>query len=200
MKKLLLSLSLSFFMTAMLAQSSHLITASGNNYTPDTIVAQVGDTIKFNVGSAHPTVEVNSATWNSNAATPLGGGFDFPSGDGSFVIGQAKTYYYVCETHISSGMKGVIIANTVGAENERILSEINLYPNPVDTELRFELLADPGIESATIINPMGQKMMKIQMDATTPSQSINVEKLTPGAYFLLIKQGNTSKELRFVKQ
>tara|TARA_B100000683_G_scaffold211044_1_gene205728 strand:+ start:17906 stop:21238 length:3333 start_codon:yes stop_codon:yes gene_type:complete len=82
-------------------------------FTPDTLVCFVGDTVTINPGGYHNAVEVDDSTWMSNG-TNSNGGFNIPLGtpSGSFVIDQAKTYYYVCTPHVTLGMKGVIISSS----------------------------------------------------------------------------------------
>ena len=82
-------------------------------FTPDTLVCFVGDTVTINPVGYHNAVEVDDSTWMANG-TNSNGGFNIPLGtpSGSFVIDQAKTYYYVCTPHVTLGMKGVIISSS----------------------------------------------------------------------------------------
>ena len=81
------------------AQQSFTVTASGLKFNPDLINAKIGDMITFSVGSSHPVLQVDEATFNSNGKTPLSGGFSFPSGSGTFTAIAAGTIYYVCTNH-----------------------------------------------------------------------------------------------------
>ncbi len=92
MKRVLLTLVLAFSLSIAMAQTTHTITASGLIYSPDNISVSVGDTVVFNVTSAHPTLEVSQATWQANGTTALPGGFDYPGGSGKLYIANAKTY------------------------------------------------------------------------------------------------------------
>ena len=51
--------------------------------------------------------------WTANDTT-YNGGFYLALGcpGGYFIADSARTYYYVCQPHADSGMKGVIIANS----------------------------------------------------------------------------------------
>ena len=97
----------------LFSQSHYTINVSGMTFTPDTLVCLVGDTITINPGGYHNAVEVDDSTWMTNG-TNSNGGFNIPLGtpSGSFVIDQAKTYYYVCTPHVTLGMKGVIISSS----------------------------------------------------------------------------------------
>ena len=111
--KLLLLITFIFLLNNLFSQSHHTINVSGMTFTPDTLVCLVGDTITINPGGYHNAVEVDDSTWITNG-TNSNGGFNIPLGtpSGSFVIDQAKTYYYVCTPHVTLGMKGVIISSS----------------------------------------------------------------------------------------
>jgi len=90
--------------------TSYTIKTIGMSFSPDTIICDVGDTINFILGGYHNAVEVSDSTWLANGNTS-NGGFSFGYGaTGMFIPDQCHTYYYVCQPHASSGMKGVIIA------------------------------------------------------------------------------------------
>lgn len=196
MNKTLLSILLSFVFATAVAQTSHTILATGLNYSPDSLVVTVGDTINFAVGGSHPTLEVDQSTWNSNGTTPKNNGFDFPSGTGSFVVSSAQTYYYVCTNHIGSGMKGKIIAQAMSQE-EQILEEWSVYPNPVQNKLNVNLQNPDAIDNMAIIDMRGRKLKEIE---SGKARDIDVSSLQNGMYILLIKQGNTAKRMRFIKR
>ena len=91
--------------------TSYTITTVGMSFSPDTIVCDVGDTINFILGGYHNAVEVSDSTWLIGGTTS-NGGFSFGYGaTGMFIPDDCHTFYYVCQPHASSGMKGVIIAH-----------------------------------------------------------------------------------------
>jgi len=92
---------------------SQTILTNGTSFTPDTIVVNVGDTITFNLGGNHNAVEVDESNWIANDTTYNGGFYIGFVGTGTFIPDSVKTYYYVCQPHADSGMKGVIIVNSV---------------------------------------------------------------------------------------
>ncbi|MDC0204673.1 redoxin domain-containing protein, partial [Flavobacteriales bacterium] len=92
--------------------TSYTITTIGMSFSPDTIICDVGDTINFILGGYHNAVEVSDSTWIAGGSSPLFGGFSFGYGaTGMFIPDDCHTFYYVCQPHASSGMKGVIIAH-----------------------------------------------------------------------------------------
>ncbi len=110
MKKFLLLLGITVFCPVLQirAQDTYTITSSGYSFVPAELNVVVGDTVIFNVGSAHTARQVSMATWYADGTDPLTGGFDFTTGSGVFVPMQADTVYYVCSYHVSLGMKGKI--------------------------------------------------------------------------------------------
>ena len=91
--------------------TSYTIKTLGMSFSPDTIICDVGDTINFILGGYHNAVEVSDSTWLANGNTS-NGGFSFGYGaTGMFIPDDCHTFYYVCQSHTSSGMKGVIIAH-----------------------------------------------------------------------------------------
>ena len=92
------------------------------SFSPDTIICDVGDTINFILGSNHNAVEVDSLEFIS-AGNSSNGGFNFNYGSsGVFIPSLAKTYYYVCQSHVLAGMVGVIIVNNLGCTNSTALN------------------------------------------------------------------------------
>jgi plastocyanin len=91
--------------------SSYVITTNGMSFSADTIVCDVGDTIVFILGGYHNAVEVSDSTWLAGGTTS-NGGFNIGYGQiGMFIPDDCHTFYYVCQPHVSLGMKGVIIAH-----------------------------------------------------------------------------------------
>jgi len=94
------------------------VTTSGFTFSPDTVTINVGDSVCWSgLSTVHNVVEVNQTNWNSNMDNPLPGGFfsgsigavatfSFPFAGPMYPPG---TYYYICENHIGSGMKGRVI-------------------------------------------------------------------------------------------
>lgn len=200
MKKLVLTLAFTISVTIALAQTTHQVTNQSLAYVPQTITVNVGDTVEFKVGSTHPTLEVSQATWQADGTTALAGGFSVPSGNGKVFIATAKTYYYVCTNHVSAGMKGTIVANSIG-QDENKLVEIEIFPNPVGEVLNFSLNLDEDLKTATIYDLSGKAVKSLDLTTSTDQvRSFNISELTAGSYILKIENGNTAKEIRFVKK
>ena len=86
------------------------ISTSGMNFVPDEVTCNIGDTIQFVMSNSHNAVEVSQLNYENNDSEALQGGFNVDYGETSFFIPtEAKTYYYVCQPHVNSGMIGKII-------------------------------------------------------------------------------------------
>ena len=201
MKKLVLTLAFTISVTIAMAQTTHQVTNQSLSYVPQTITVNVGDTVEFKVGSTHPTLEVSQATWQADGTTALAGGFSVPSGNGKVYIATAKTYYYVCTNHVSAGMKGTIVAQGTVGQEENKLVEIEIFPNPVGEVLNFSLNLDVDLKAATIYDLSGKAVKTLDLTSSTDQvRSFDISDLTAGSYILKIENGNTAKEIRFVKK
>lgn len=199
MKKSILTFTFCIILISVSAQTRHVINSSGLEYTPDSLVVMVGDTIEFDVGASHPTNEVTQGTWQSNG-TSGNGGFNFPNGQGEFVAQAQGTLYYVCQNHVSSGMKGrIFVTPGIGTE-ERTLSQLEAYPNPVNENLFIKMDINPLVEEAGIYSLQGQLVKAVELQNLSDQQRINTASLPKGAYILQIKNGNTARQIRFLKQ
>ncbi|NJK87880.1 MAG: T9SS type A sorting domain-containing protein [Bacteroidales bacterium] len=190
MKKLYFYLLSSVIIFSLNAQISHQITNSGLNYTPAELTVQQGDTVIFNVGSFHPTLQVSESTWNSNGSTALEGGFDFPDGTGTIIIENTETIYYICTAHISSGMKGVIMVNPATSITQSNVSyEPEIYPNPVtgdEIKIKFRKGVPNELQIA-LYDLTGKKVvppLQIVSDGNNEVVTVQFIDLQPGLYFI----------------
>lgn len=189
MKKIYLFLILTLALqTFASAYTSHTITTSGLTFSPDSIQANVGDTIIFNVNFAtHPLQQVSSTTWAADQATPLAGGFSATSGTTfSVVMTQPGTVYYVCTMHVSLGMKGRIFVSGMNGVNDIVSTTTMAYPNPADQLLHIDP-ASSGYFSYTITDLSGRDVL--QGKEYQPAQSslaVNISDIATGNYILSV--------------
>lgn len=201
MKKTLLSLILAAGLSLAYGQTSHSIGNAGNVYIPDSIMANVGDTVIFNVGPTHPTAQTTQSTWLANGTMAMAGGFDFQNGAGSFVIASTQTLYYVCQNHVASdNMKGRIFVQNPASSPEDILTEVSIFPNPVEDALGMKMKYDRDLKDISIIDMGGKTVKRLSLTAGALEHSFDVSDLKAGSYILKIENGSTAKEMRFVKK
>ena len=84
--------------------------------------------------------------------------------------------------------KTIAIRQSIGKNN------LKVYPNPTTTVLTIE--HTPSVETLEIVNPMGQVVKTIQVNAESLQTDITTTELTNGIYFLRV---NRSEMIRFVK-
>lgn len=94
--------------TLLSAQTVHVVSNDGLDFSPDEITITVGDTVDWQIGGSHNVVQVSQTTYNANEATALDGGFEVSFGGGRLVFDSVGTFYYVCNPHASLGMKGIV--------------------------------------------------------------------------------------------
>lgn len=171
----------------------HVITTSGLQYSPDMVMAQVGDQVVFNVAfSSHPTVQVSEATWNANGATPMPGGFNQTSGTTfTITLVDTSTVYFVCRAHVGAGMKGMIMVSTPTATRSLVATQ-PAYPNPASLELT--LPEGMGSGMARILTAAGQEVLSRTVESG--QRSLPLAGLPPGCYVLLLND----RSLRFTKE
>lgn len=89
------------------------VTTNGLTFSPSTITVSVGDTVTWTGLSTHTVTQVDSGT--STTRTTNG----FRSGDAGAVttfsktfdaatVGTKTTFFYICEPHGASGMRGQV--------------------------------------------------------------------------------------------
>ncbi len=99
-------------------------------------------------------------------------------------------------------MKGQIIAQNVSVDSdEHKLVEIEIFPNPVGEVLHFSLNRDEDLKTAVIIDISGRVVKTLDLtEGNDMIRSYNISGLQAGSYILKIENGNTAKEIRFVKK
>jgi len=127
----------------------------GITFSPSTLTINQGDVVTFTLNSIlHNAIEVSQATYTADGITPLSGGFSVPFGATSFSVGQLSvgTHYYVCENHVTLGMKGIIIVQgTLAVPETNLQKEVLIYPNPAKDYLTVQY------------NPSGSDVIELKL-------------------------------------
>ncbi len=207
MKKIYVSFVLSLLSSyIMVAQSTYEIKAQGLTYNPTALSVLVGDKVVFNAGSTHPVLEVNQETWNANGSAALDGGFSFPGGSGEIVFQSPGIYYYICTSHIASGMKGTIEVNeiTTSLEISHLNQELTLFPNPLyGNYLRILYQADKERHvNVRLIDINGRNAMEIADFHIIRGENdfvIETKNIKPGVYFFEMSGSDLHLNTRILK-
>ena len=161
------------------------ITNSGNKFTPASVTISYKDSIFFQIGSMHNVIEVSASIWEVNEASPLPGGFQFPFGGGLLTPSKLTegTHYYVCEPHVTLGMKGTIIVlgPTSTFQNVPLVS-LSLFPNPTHDLLSINISPDLAGSSFSVFDVAGKEVLTGIFNKG--ENELTVESLYPGIYFL----------------
>ena len=99
------------------AATTTIVSVSGLTFISDDITIEEGDSVMWTGlqnGVGHNVAEVDESDWNANNNAYNGG---FRSGVAGAVssfletFNAPGTFYYICQPHIASGMKGKITVN-----------------------------------------------------------------------------------------
>lgn len=201
MKKIYSVILLSIFAIGMKA-TSYTITISGFAYTPSTLNVLVGDVVTISASGNHPLAEVSQATWNAAGTATLSSGFGNKTSNFTFTITAATDIYYVCTNHVGSGMKGKILAGTVGVKEETdAISNISLFPNPAKNQFSVKFNSTDNVNvTAKIYSICGQEIESLVMNkefnggVTTLNFDLQ-NRIPAGVYFLQLNY-NSKKVTR----
>jgi plastocyanin len=199
MKKIIL---LGLFSMALLTQKAGAtiwtITTPGLSFSPSTVTITLGDTIMFNIGGSHNAVEVSQATWMANGSTS-NGGFILPFGGGMYIPTQVKTYYYVCQPHSSSGMKGQIIVNSsTGIPPVDAADKIfYFHPNPCADKTYIHTGLGDGISNMVKVFDVTGKLVLTIQNARN-NHVLETGRLNNGIYFVEIRSESYRRTTKLV--
>ncbi len=154
MKKSLLLFSAIFFLALRSFATVHIISVGNYTFSPTTISANVGDTVKWvwqygSHNTTSTTIPGGAATWSSalNSSTT----------SFSYVPTVGGTYNYECTFHASMGMTGIInVAGGAGVSQVNKTPIINVYPNPVAQSLHIQFNSEGSSVTITLTDMNGK--------------------------------------------
>ncbi len=185
--------------------TTYTVAASGTSFSPNTLSILVGDMVVF-TGQAggHPTAQVDATTWAANGTTPMGSGWGVKSANFTFTATTAGTIYYVCQNHVSLGMKGTITVNAVGInESTNNLLSFNLFPNPAQNDVKIGFSLNEATDvSVKMFNVLGQEVSVLTPSSSFAQGNYNLSynlpaTLSNGTYFVVVSANdkNLTKKL-----
>ncbi len=201
MKTLFLSFIIFFAGISLYAQQTFTISTAGFTFSPSLINAKTGDKIEFSVGSMHPVIQVSEASFLSNSKEELSGGFSFPSGIGTITLSEPGVIYYVCENHVSSGMKGKIeVSQSTGISKESASPGFEIFPNPVDDYLNIINRGGSQPQKMNVFDISGKNVLKAESHETADNKTlVDVKGLRKGMYFVSVSYVDKTYTRKFLK-
>ncbi len=193
MKKLytILALMLSF---SQAHAALHIITVSDNQFTPATLNAECGDTVKWVWESGIHT------TWSTSI--PAGADLWFEQIDSfdttySYQVSLAGTYDYYCYNHpMMTGSIIVTCPTEIASQSDNFSSLV--YPNPFENNLTIET---PDATLISIYTITGEKIKTIILTEGQTKTEIITRDMAPGIYLCaILKEGVLIGKRKLMKQ
>lgn len=161
--------------------TTYNIKTIGETFDPDTVYANIGDTINFIIGAGYDATEISQTSYTTNVFASYPGGFSFSSGNFDFIVDSAKTYYFASSLHLNSDqMKGVIISGGLSIATIENNLSVYFYPNPVKDFIQLETGVDENY-LISIIDVYGKIIFKKTMNA---NRLLDLTFLKSGTYYL----------------
>ena len=161
----------------------HIITVSNNQFTPATLNAECGDTVKWVWESGDHTTWSNSIP---TGASPWVESINSIDTTYSYQVNEAGTYNYLCYFHLM--MTGSIIVTCpteIASQSDNFSSLV--YPNPFENNLTIET---PDATLISIYTITGEKIKTIILTEGQTKTQINTRDMAPGIYLCaILKKG-----------
>lgn len=205
MKKILFSFIFTIFIVSNSFATIRTVNVSNFSFTPSTVNAFVGDTIKFQFvsGSHTTTCDGTNGTTRPAGAAPWNANISSGSPTFLYKITVAGNYHYVCLPHAPS-MAGDIVATVSGVNSISSLADVfslsQNYPNPFNptTKINFSI-AKAGFVSLKVYDILGNEVSSIvneQLSQGAYSVDFNGSALSSGVYFYRIRTSDFSEVKR----
>jgi Secretion system C-terminal sorting domain/Copper binding proteins, plastocyanin/azurin family len=142
------------------------------------LTIQQGDTVEWTWrdGLTHTVTNITGSQEDFDSGTITGEGMTF-----SFTFAEIGTNPYECQIHPGS-MNGTITVEESLGVDEVFLKNLQLFPNPVDTELT--LFSIFKLESYIIYDFAGRKVISGRGEGNFTS--INMNAFQAGVYFVAV--------------
>jgi plastocyanin len=200
---LLIGLVCGLFTTAY--STTYHIVNNGTTFSPNVVTAMVGDTVVFALGSNHNMVEVSETSWNANDSV-YNGGYRLGFSGGKIILTSIDTIFFVCAPHAHLGMKGKIFVTAFTPLHEVVNNTdilLNVFPNPVIDQLTVSFYVPRNTAVNIDLLDISGKVVKHLLSGEFPvgsnTETINVNDLNPGLYFVKYNVGNQSSNVRVLK-
>lgn len=159
-----------------------------------------------NINGIGARVEIETPGGKQIRDVRSGEGFEFMSsltthfGLGTFTTINSITIYwpsgtvdYIANPAINT-THNITEGTFLGIE-DKSLTDVNIYPNPVDDQLNIKTSADVINKIATVFDINGKRVLNLKLKSTT----IDVSSLTSGVYFLRLESEGKTMKRKFIK-
>jgi len=145
MRKTLLLLAIAYLATNVATATTHTVTVADFQFTPSSLTAHVGDTVRWIWNSGDHTttsgvIPAGAAAWDSPMSST--------STTFSYKVTVAGTYNYVCTPHAPMMAGTITVQSAASVHPAQAQAIFQLYPNPAAGSLHIEF-SDPQ-QQATI--------------------------------------------------
>ena len=127
--------------------------------------------------------------------------FSFENGDTITGLSENTTYYWQIVTYNCFGSTSSSIwsftTGTTASVDDYDSKLFSVFPNPVVDILSIE--GNAPIDNIEVVNQLGQSVIKIERNSIT-NNTINLNKLNTGIYFVRFKSNDTIETLQIIKQ
>ena len=161
----------------------HIITVSDNQFTPATLNAECGDTVKWVWESG------NHTTWSTSVPAGANSWVEYINSTDttySYQVSLAGTYDYTCYFHaMMTGSIVVTCPTELTSLGDNYFSLV--YPNPFENNLTIET---PDATLISIYSLTGEKIKTIILTQGQTKTEINTRDMIPGMYLCsILKEG-----------
>ncbi|OJW84398.1 MAG: hypothetical protein BGO69_11645 [Bacteroidetes bacterium 46-16] len=182
----------------------HVIEAGPNQtfvFTPDSLTAELGDTIKWVWKAAtHTTTSDAGVGGIPAAAVPWDAPLNATDSTFMYVPAVVGEYNYHCTFHVSMGMVGkfVVIAPT-SVINVASAPGIKVVPNPAYDEFSLTIGPDASVDLLDITGKLIRHLQAVSGSST--GQHYRTDNISGGMYLLRIKTGGSvfTEKLQVIK-
>lgn len=198
MKKHMLPI-LVLFAGTLQAQNTHDLEVKNDQFMPEFLVVEAGDSIALQLTAGHTLTEVSAATFRANGIVPNGGlrigaglGHGFQGTDAdrtTFTLNEPGDHYFVSEGTSGAPAKTHILV--IPSKNTGITATVDrskptVFPNPADDQVRFG--AHGHLEMMTV-EAFDQGGRRVLHSVVRGNEPLNLRSLPQGLYTLRLSDG-----------
>ncbi len=193
MKKISLLLTTCFLSVFLQAQTTFDIDWFFNVGSLANLTIEVDDTVRWTWAdtSPHSVTSItgqSQETFDSGILTGVGQQF-------SYTFTQEGTNDYRCEVHPGAMFGTITVEQNLSIE-DKFLSNVNYFPNPVNDKLTVTSLFI--LDSSKVYNILGKEVFQQNENANVAE--INMSGLSNGIYFVTVSSGELKKTFKIVKR